>query len=159
MQQWRFATRWRNRQSHRERPERTCLRLRSKVARSAGDPSSLCSGRKAGADVVCGRTADRDQLIDFLILRATEWIADRSGSAGARAMDSARVINSNAQFFSIEAWSGGTWRGSTILTRGDNTLAGIGRNSMEWFPAEIGNCPNPLTNNQLGERADISFGP
>lgn len=50
-------------------------------------------------------------------------------------MHAARVINSNTLFFSIETWSGGTWRQTTILACQDNAWATMGSNSVEWYPA------------------------
>lgn len=84
------------------------------------EPPTLCPGRKAGAVVVRGLTADRNGPTKGLILRASRWIAGCSGAAGARAMDAARVINSNAQLFGIETWAGGTWRRTAILACQDN---------------------------------------
>ena len=80
----------------------------------------MCSGRKAGTVVVRGLTADRDGTTKGLILRASRQIADCSGAAGVRAMDTAPVINSNAQFFRIETWAGGKWRRTKILACQNN---------------------------------------
>ena len=58
-------------------------------------------------------------------------------------MNADRVIKSNAEFFNTGTWAGGTWRRNTVLTCGDNVQAAMGSNSVEWNPADTGNCPKP----------------
>ena len=56
-------------------------------------------------------------------------------------MNADRVIKSNAEFFNTGTWAGGTWRRNTVLAREDNVQAAVGSNSVEWNPADTGNCP------------------
>ncbi len=72
--------------------------------------STLCPGPKAGAVGVFGLAALRNGLADFPMHRASRWIVQCSGSAGARAVNPDRVIKSNTEFFNTGTWAGDTWR-------------------------------------------------
>ena len=69
-------------------------------------------------------------------------------------MNADRVIKSDAEFFKTGTWAGGTWRRNTILARGDNVQAVKGSNSMEWNPADTGNCPKTTDPQSAGFRDD-----
>ena len=58
-------------------------------------------------------------------------------------MNADRVIKSNTEFFNTGTWAGGTWRRNIVWARGDNVQAAMGSNSLEWNPADTGNCPKP----------------
>ena len=97
---------------------------------------TLCSGRKVGAVVVRGLTADRNGPTGCPVFRASRWIAGCSGTAGARGTSAGRVIKSDTKFFSVETWPGGTWRGNVILVRRGNVQAAMGSNSVKRYPVD-----------------------
>ena len=48
----------------------------------------------------------------------------------------ARVIKSDAKFVNTVTGVGGTWRGNTILVRGDDVQVAMGSNSVKRYPPD-----------------------
>ena len=109
------------------------------------DPPSLLQPQRMGAIGLHGlRRKHLQAYLDEFVFRfnaakPATLLSARSSASPCRTPYLQHV--DRTEFFNTGTWAGGTWRRNTILTRGDNVQAAMGSNSVEWNPADTGNCP------------------